>query len=130
MLIPDSIYCLLFEDGSVYWGGSIVTPKWREAPDKEIEQLKIIFPTGDFLLLSGYEEYNIFVEAVAIIYGGSGVKPTYLFIMGKREGQVTSYRVVIGNHGKYEIGDVTIRQYPDGKEYDEKPTTGWHKGTK
>ena len=127
MQIP--LYELILDDYSRYYGGDITNPLWRESPDKAIYHFKLRLPNGDFLLLEGYEEYNFFIEAIANIWGAKGTYLTYLFLMGCKNGTVTSYRVALNNQG-HRIGDITMRQFPKGQEYDGKPTTGWHRGLK
>lgn len=54
--------------------------------------------------------------------------PEYKYIMGLKNGEVTSYRIALeGIKGtdKYERGDVTKRKYPKGKEYRGKPIADW-----
>lgn len=55
------------------------------------------------------------------------------YIMGLKEGTVTSYRISldgIDGKDKYQLGDITRRQYPKGKEYRGKPIADfvWKKG--
>lgn len=124
---PIPLYKLIFGDNTEYIGGHILTPKWRESPDKAIFVFKLRLPSGDFLYLNNYEEYNFFVEVIANIYGAKGTHLTYMYLMGCENGVVTSYRISLNMEGQG-IGDMTVRQFPRGKEYNGKPTTGWHKG--
>ena len=58
------------------------------------------------------------------------------YIMGLKEGIVTSYRISLsGTNGKdkYQLGDITKREYPKGKEYHGKEAVAdfaWKKGIK
>ena len=60
----------------------------------------------------------------------------YKYIMGLKEGIVTSYRISLsGTNGKdkYQLGDITKREYPKGKEYHGKEAVAdfaWKKGIK
>lgn len=125
MQIP--LYELIYEDYTRYPGGSIKEPKWRESPDKAILYFKLRLPSGDFLQLSGYEEYNFFIEAVQGVMGNFVFKTPYLYLMGCKNGIVTSYRISLNEEGQ-KIGDTTIRKFPKGQEYNGQPTSGWHKG--
>ncbi|MFA6971820.1 MAG: hypothetical protein WC208_10515 [Gallionella sp.] len=126
MSIP--LYELFFEDDTLHQGGDIVSPKWRESPDKAIRSMRVRLPFGDYLFLGGYEEYNLFIETVANLYGAKGQRLCYIYAMGREGNTITSYRIAVSDNGKYKTGDITVRKYPRGQEYDGKPTSGWHKG--
>ncbi len=127
MSIP--LFEICFNDDTLYEGGDIVDPKWRESPDKPIRAMRLRLPSGDFLFVGGYEEYNFFIEAMLHVYGGGkGSRPTFIFLMGLDNGVITSYRIAISDYKQYKAGDMTIRRFPKGKEYDGKPTSGWHTG--
>jgi hypothetical protein len=125
--MPIPLYELIFDDYTRYQGGTIESPKWRESPEKPILIFKLRLPTGDFLLIQGYEAYNFFVEAVDVVYGNAGQEShrlNYMFLMGKKEGKVISYRINLDKIGS-PVGDLTVRIFEFGKEYDGKPTSGW-----
>jgi len=123
--MPIPLYDLVLEDNTIYLGGDLASPKWRESPDKAILSFKLKLPSGDFLLLEGYDAYNFFVEAVNVLSGAEkGKHLTYLYMMGLKDAVITSYRISLGTNA----GDMTIRRFPEGKEYANKPTTGWHRG--
>ena len=124
------LYELILADWTRYQGVDIAEPKWRDAPEEAIRLFKLTLPSGDFLSLCGYEEYNFFIEVVQGIYGNTERHITFMYVMGKRDNQVTSYRIALGDFGQYKKGDTTVRVFPVGKEYDGKPTLGWHKGVK
>lgn len=124
---PVPLFELILDDFTRYYGGDIVNPKWRESPDKAILVFKVMLPSGDLLQLKGYEAYNFFIEARAYVVGGNGLRLTYMFVMGKKGGFVTSYRIALSDKGQ-KIGDTTCRIFPSDTEYDGKATTGWHKG--
>ena len=127
MRIP--LYELIFDDFVRYQGGDISKPLWRDAPDKAILHFKLKLPNGDFLLLEGYEEYNFFVEVMADVSGKNiSQRLTYMYVLGCKNEIVTSYRIALGDYGQYKAGDMTVRNFPKGKEYNDRPTLGWHKG--
>jgi len=123
------LYELILDDFTRYHGGDIIETRWRESPDRAILYFKLRLPSGDFLQLGGYEEYNFFIEATQDIYGSHEKKLQFIYLMGCKHEMVTSYRIAINNNGQG-IGDMTVREYPKGKEYSNKPTTGWHIGSK
>ena len=80
MQVP--LYELILDDFTRYQGGDIITPRWRESPDRAILYFKLRLPSGDFLQLGGYDEYNFFIEATQDIYGGNERRITYMYLMG------------------------------------------------
>ena len=102
---------------------------WKSLPNKPITSLEYILPQGDSLVLKGYEEYIHMIEA----FQQMGHRPmiSNLFLMGKRNGFVTSYRVTIFQAKKddrYRVGDITVRRVGAGKEYHRAAVNGWRKG--
>lgn len=126
MSIP--LYQLVFADDTGFNGGDLDKTFWRESPEKPIKSLRLRLPTGDFLMLGGYEEYNLFIEATQNIYGNGNRQLCYLYVMGLEKDIVTSYRIALSDYGNYKPGDTLIRKYPKGKEYNGTPTSGWRKG--
>ena len=65
-----------------------------------------------------------------------GNKLKYKYVMGLKNGIVTSYRITLyGKKGKdrYHSGDITVRQYPKGKEYKNQEAVAeiaWRRGIK
>jgi len=123
----DYIYELILDDYTRYRGGSLHTPLWNESPDKAILVLKLKLANGDFLLLQDYEEYNFFVEAVVSVNGESRIP--YMYVMGCKNNMVTSYRVSLDDF-ESNLGQISVKNYPKGQEYYNKPTVGWHKGVR
>ena len=102
---------------------------WNTLPDKPIISLEYILPYGDSLTLQGYEEYIHMVEA----FQQMGSRPiiSNLFLMGKKNGFVTSYRITVFQAKKddrYKVGDITVRRVKTGKEYHGDAVYGWRKG--
>jgi len=134
--MPLPIYTIQFEDGSTYIGGdSILDSKWKDIPNKNISCLEYFFGTGESLVLRSFESYNHIVEATQNIYGPKGTslvqKLENIYIMGCRDGEVTSYRISLkGESGsdKYHRGDITKRIIKLGKEFRGQPTINWKKG--
>ena len=105
---------------------------WSSLPNKPIHALEYTLPNAnDSLKLSGYEEYLHMIEAV--IPMGRNVIIENVYLMGRIDNMVTSYRITIlqqGGVGRYKIGDITVRTLSKGKEYRGKATAGWRKGVK
>jgi len=125
---PIPLYELILDDWTRYSGESIENPGFRKSPENGIQVFKLRLPSGDFLMLQGYDEYNFFIEAFQDISGNKEHHVSFMFLMGCKDNVVTSYRIAAKDFGQYRAGDTTIRQFPKGKEYDGKPTSGWHKG--
>jgi hypothetical protein len=127
------LYQVRFLDNTVFNGGEIHTnSKWKEIPIKPIKQITFCLPDGNLLTLRDYEEYNHFYEATKDFFGSSKFTQRYLYLMGKKNGKVKSYRVTLfeTKDSKFKIGDITSREYESGKEYSGKPTAGWKTGIK
>ena len=102
---------------------------WKTLPNKPISSLEYVLPHGDSLTLKDYEEYIHMVEA----FQQMGHRPmiSNLFLMGKKDGFVTSYRITIFQAKKderYRVGDITVRRVEAGKEYHRSAVSGWRKG--
>lgn len=122
MQVP--LFTVRYKKGQDFVGGDLVNPLWRYAPEEPIASFSLKLPSGDFLFLEGYDEYNFFIEALANIYGASGTTLKYMYLMGNKEGIVTSYRIALSPDG-HSVGDITTRKFKKGEEYNGKPTTGW-----
>ena len=128
----EALYVLNFEDGSHYEGGDVVNPNWSKAPDKLIKSMEVIQSSGDSIILKGYEFYNFFIEAVASIGQEGNIKGdtklTYIFALGKKGNQITSFRISLGDYHGHKEDDITLRKLIEGQEYYGKPSSGWKKG--
>lgn len=124
-----------FADGETVVGADLcVCPTgntgWRDLPDKPIARLSLVNPHGDLITLQGYEEYNFMVESLQALGMASYVSDVYL--MGARDGKVTSYRMRLMRRSlsdPLQVGDITARVMERGKEYLGAETTGWRKGS-
>ena len=119
-----------FEHESVE-GGPLGSPDsgWTSLPDEPIKSLEYVMPHGASLILRDYEEYLHMVEVHQKIGGPAVIENVYL--MGKKREGVVSYRITISQEktdSKYKAGDVSVRIFPAGKEYQGGPTQGWRKG--
>ena len=126
----DKIYRISFIDKEEFIGGDLNAPKWNKCPDKGIESFKLILPYGDKIILSEYEKYNFFIGAMKPVTGGR-LTIVHLYLMGCRNDSVTSYRITLisNKNSKHKIGDMTVRQFPFGKEgIGRTSTNGWKKG--
>jgi len=127
MLVP--LYEVGYADGSTRKGGDLIDPSWSKSSDGPIAFISFRLPSGDLLLLKGYEEYNMMIEATMDFNGPrKGEKRlAYIYLMGCRKGEVTSHRIALHEEGQG-IGDTTVRKFPKGKEYNGKSTAGWKEG--
>jgi hypothetical protein len=123
------IFKAVTETGEEFIGGDLEFPAWSKCK-KKIKSLSVRLPHGDYICLSGYDEYNFFIGASKSFKDGKTVI-NHVYALGKRKNHVVSYRVTLvsfeGN--KYKIGDITTRIFPFGKEgVGRTPTSGWKEG--
>lgn len=117
----QALYSVIFEDNEVFKGGSYSDTKWLDIPNKKIKRIFYSLPDGNYLLLKNYDKYYHMIEAIIDINGKEKgkTKLQYAYIMGKRKGLVTSYRITLfeNQNSKYKIGDIVRRTF---KETDDK----------
>ena len=111
----QALYTVVFEDKSVYVGGTIFDTKWLDIPNKIINRIFYKLPNGDFLCLGGYSKYFHYIEAVQDLTGKERgkTKIEYAYIMGRKGNKVKSYRITLINKpfDKYKLGDITVRDF-------------------
>jgi len=123
------IYRVHLEDGSTVDGGPFEYPGWNKCPEG-IMALELFLPSGDRIILEGYERYNFFVGVKKPLNVSKAIL-VHIYGLGCRDGIVTSYRVTMVSVGgnKYRVGDITSRTFPFGKEGIGRTTTsGWKLG--
>lgn len=132
MLYPRHIrFIAHFENGEKVIGNPIHSQEtgWKQLPDQPILALEYVLPHGDSLILCDYQEYLHMIEAVMQM--GSNPMVAYVYLMGKKNKLVTSYRLTLSQakiDDRYKVGDITVREFEDGKEYNGGPTSGWRRG--
>jgi len=109
------LYTIIFEDESIFEGGTIMNTKWLEIPNKKIDRIFYKLPTNDFMCLSGYDKYFHYIEAVQDLNGKERgkVKIENIYLMGRKENKVKSYRITLTNKpfDKHKVGDITVRNF-------------------
>jgi hypothetical protein len=66
----DNLFIVVFEDNQTFLGGNdLYNTKWSEIPNKKIKSLYYRMPSGDYLLLTGYDKYYHMVEGTKAING-------------------------------------------------------------
>lgn len=124
------LFKINYSDGTTYVGGTIETPNWRICPDKNVTSLSLLLPYGDSICLFNYERYNFFIGAIKA-FNEKSLKIAHMFGLGCTGDIVTSYRITLstGKSDRYKVGDITVRQFPLGKEgVGRVPTYGWKNG--
>lgn len=102
--IKFNLFTIVFEDNTSFLGGTdYQNTKWLEIPNKKIKRVFYRLPHGDFLCLSGYEEYYHMVEATKDLNGKLAgiVTVEYSYIMGKIDNKVIIYKIDLQNKGDY-----------------------------
>jgi hypothetical protein len=105
--MSEFIFAAIFEDGSQFYGGNdYYNTKWKEVEDKAIKTLFYRLPSGDYLHLTGYEQYYQFIEATRDLNGDhkDKVKLAYAYIMGRKSDKVICYKLDFDtNNVEYKI---------------------------
>jgi len=102
--IKPNLFTIVFEDNTSFLGGTDYrNTKWLEVPNKQIKRVFYRLPHGDFLCLSGYEEYYHMVEATKDLNGKFAgiVSVEYAYIMGKTNNKVIIYKIDLRNKENY-----------------------------
>ena len=99
-----NLYTIVFEDNSVFEGGTIETTLWMKIPNKKIRSIFYNIPLGDCIGLSGYNSYYHFVETTVDLSGENKgqVQVEYTYLLGKKENQYKVYKINIKT-GQIEI---------------------------
>lgn len=96
MKTRPALFTVIFEDKTSFVGGTnYLETKWTEIPNKKIQNLLYKLPHGDYLCLSGYEEYYHMIEATTDLNGKrkGEVQFEYAYIMGKIGERVIVYKI-------------------------------------
>jgi hypothetical protein len=99
-------------------------PGWGDEQfNRPIEEVIFFLPGNRFIVMSGMEKYNFFVECVKGMSRDS-VKIEAIYLLGK----VPHVNKVL--MWKIDKSYVNFKEVPFGKEYNEGPTRGWKGGMK
>ena len=92
---PSSLYKIILDDDSIFNGGNLTDTNWLDIPyNKKIKQLFYKIPSGDYLLLSGYDKYYFMVECAENINAKNPNRQIeYVYIMGQKKDKVICYKV-------------------------------------
>jgi len=83
-------------DGSTFVGGTLSNTKWLEIPtEKAIRTLLYSLPSGDYLVLTNYDNYYQYIEVTTDIIGGNKgeVNYEYAYIIGARIEMAIVYKI-------------------------------------
>jgi hypothetical protein len=106
----NNLFEIIFSDDTGYSGGDLEITKWQDIPDKQIRRIFYLLPTGDYLVLGGYEKYYHFVECTQDIYGGNGkTNKEYTYLIGKNKDKCRVYKINL-NTGNVEQKSVGIHE--------------------
>jgi len=86
---------------------------------RPIERLAFFLPTGHAVVMSGYDQYNFFVEATERL-SGKNCRLDAVWVCGAAGNRVRMYRIGQGR--------VVVQEKPLGREWGGGPTRGWKKG--
>jgi len=119
-------YTIKFKDGIIYNSPDIRTtdPGWSSENGAKlvgIEELSILSPNGQTLILRGFEKYNFFVEA-SQGFGKTNARIEAFFFCGAYRGYVVSWEI------NYRTNQILKRMAKEGMEYNGAGTRGWRMG--
>ena len=98
-------------------------PGWGEAEFRHpIERLELPFPGGRRLRMSGFEAYNMNIEAVVVLGGSSLVMPSVIHVYGKLPGVAMTSIWSLSRSG---LSHCIVLH---GREYCGGPIAGWKRG--
>ena len=85
----NSLFTVIFNDNSMYEGGKdLFSPKWSGVPqNKQIRSLFVSLPSGDNLILSGYDKYYYRIEGCQDLNGKNAgqLRPKFIFVYAQKE---------------------------------------------
>ena len=108
------LFIVLFTDNDIYYGKKdYFNSGWKEIPKKPIKKIFFRIPTGDFLVLSEYEEYGRFTEVTKIVSGQNVGKTQleYFYVLGKRNEKIIEYKINILT------GNTEVKIYDEDSQY-------------
>ena len=117
------MYEITFEDGEIWQGGGISNSYWNSMPDKLIKKIDYTILDKRFIM-EGFEAYNHIVERVQFVLNANKPKISKVILMGLTNGEVTKVTFNL------DTMKTTTEYTFFGKEYYDKPTTGWKTGLK
>lgn len=115
------MYKVCFDDDTFCNGGTINNSKWNDIPSKQITKLEY-FLDDRVIILKGFKAYNHIVEYAHAIFGAKFRKITQVVIMGQYNDKVAMVTIDFMNK------KITKAIKDFGKEFKNKPTTGWKAG--
>lgn len=113
------MYKITFEDNTVFTNNSTFDSRWNDMPDKNISEFIYELKKIKFKL-KGYEEYNHLIEQINTFNRTIYSK---IILMGKKGLRIDCIIIDL------KLGKIykQIKQF--GFEYNNKPSSGWKKGT-
>lgn len=89
------LFQIVFEDNTIFNGGSYQETKWKEIPPKKIRTLFYLLPNGDYLGLGNYERFYHFIECTTDLNGDkAGIKNLeFAYIIGQKKEVTNIYQI-------------------------------------
>ena len=113
------MYEIEFIDGQIWVGSSPENSGCNSMPNKPIKEISYSLFNQSFIL-NNYDAYNHLAERTSTLDGKQSI--TKVFLMGKKGNRVD---IIVFDLQKKQIYK-QIKEF--GKEYYEKPTSGWKPG--
>jgi len=119
-------YIVKYEDGSVFRSAATFgeLEPWRDLPDdKAIKALYFRVPgSSDFLMLSGYQAYNVVLDVAVDMIAGTGDKSfegcvEQVHIFGRKEDRVKRYTVALKQRNYQNLRNRSVESVWELAEY-------------
>jgi len=89
-----NLFEIIYEDNTIYYG-NLQTDLWSESLYKKIKCVLYRLPSGDSLILSGYQKYYHMIEVVKDLSGEQKgiLNFEYSYIIGKKLDIINIYKI-------------------------------------
>lgn len=115
------MYKIFYKDGTIFQGGEYYDSKWNDMPKKPIQKLEYKL-NGKTVIMENYSAYNHHFERISRL--GKGEIHTKVILMARKKEDVLLLIYDIRKKKfDYDVAEI-------GKEYNNKPVTGWKEGIK
>jgi len=93
-----NLFEIIYGDNTVYYG-NLQLDLWSASPHKKIKYVLYKLPSGDSLILSGYQEYYHMIEVTKDLNGTQRgiLNFEYSYIMGKKLNIINIYKINLKN---------------------------------
>ena len=91
----NSLYTIIFNDGTEFEGGNTLKTKWNDIPDKPIKSIVYNVPLGNRYIISDFKRIYHYIEALKDLNGDNAgivnLETTNLIV--ERENKYVHYKI-------------------------------------